>query len=774
MKLWVLPMLWCVTSAQAGDAERVFASVHNSVVTVTTFDERNQIDGEGSGVAINPGQVVTNCHVVQEATMIRVRAGDKELDASWILKDVPRDLCLLEVKGLTAPAVKIRGYAEIQVGEPVYAIGNPLGFGLAASAGIVSSISEVKGQPQIFTSAPISPGSSGGGLFDAQNRLIGITTRFFGGAQNLNVAAPADWVLELPQRGKPVKESAVTISADPDWPGEAELLRTASQWTKLAEQSRLWRVAYPTSVLANAYLGLALFNLKQLDEAKQVFLTALHHDPRHPLARGYLALTYHALGEKEAAMEEIQRVISLAPSSAYFHRVLAEWQRSSGDIAVALMTAQMAVRLGPGDEMNWQLLGNIRYQQQQFKEAVEAYRAALRLKPNDPAVTTNLASALTKLGEPATARQTLMTTPVNQVQSAEVWVSIGVAEEKQGRYAEAERAYRSALEINPVLPVAWYDLANTLLRTNRTQEAETALRQAVKYQPEFAQAWANLGTLLGHNGDKVGAKEAFEKATAADASFAAGWYKLGELLRGLNDPRGAVTALEKVSQLDPLNAAAWAMLGEMWLRMEGRKEEAFAALQKAEKIDPKNTLALQSLTMYYGGRGDYGKSLDYAERALALDSAPAASWSNKGYALLKLGRYPEAVQSFETAVRLEPGFANAWINLGEAHLRQKQIGKAITALERALTLAPTASDARLYLAQAFAATNQGAKAMEHLDTLLRQAPDLVPAWYLRTAIHLSQNNRPEALVAYAKLKSLNPSVARELRGRLPAGVNLPE
>ena len=135
------------------------------------------------------------------------------------------------------------------------------------------------------------------------------------------------------------------------------------------------------------------------------------------------------------------------------------------------------------------------------------------------------------------------------------------------------------------------------------------------------------------------------------------------------------------------------MLGEMRLRMGGRTEEAFTALQEAEKIDPKNVPALQSLGMYYGSRGDHGKSLDYAERALALDSVPAASWSNKGYALLKLGRYPEAVQSFETAVRLEPGFANAWINLGEAHLRQKQIGKAITTLGRALTLAPTAPDA---------------------------------------------------------------------------------
>lgn len=778
MRLWLLPLLFYAATVRAGDAERVFDSVRASVVTISTLDEHNEIEGEGSGVVVNPGQVVTNCHVVQEAAAIRVRNGGKELTADWTLADTQRDLCLLDVKGLTAPVVKIRSHADIRVGEPAYAVGNPLGFGLAASAGIVSSVSEIRGQTQILTSAPISPGSSGGGLFDADGRLIGITTRFFNGAQNLNVALPADWVGDLFQRGTRHENTTVAVSPDRDWQTEAEALRTAGHWSQLAELTRQWGVAFPTSAQAGTYLGLALSNLNRPQEAKQALLAALQRDAHNATARSYLASALYSLGEKVPAMDELQRAIVILPSAAYFHRVLAGWQRDQNEIDSALTSVQTAIRLGPGDEASWRLLGDVYFRQKRFNEAIEAYRAVLRLKPNDPAATTNLAAALIGLGDTAAARQVLTVPLAEHGDNAGNWIDIGVAEDKQGHYAEAERAYRKALEVDPGLPVAWHDLALTLMKTNRTQEAEEALRQALKLAPEFAYAWLNLGGLLGGRGDKAGEKQAYEKATTADAKLAAGWYALGLSRRDFRDIPGALAALERAAELEPSNAVYWAVLGEARLR-SGRTEEAFKALMEAESIDPKSETALGGLSMYYGAKGDNATALGYAERALAVNPASSPTWSNKGYALLKLKRYPEASTALETAVRLEPGFGNAWINLGEAYLRQQQLGKSIAALQRALTIVPTAVDAQLYISQAFAATGQFPKATEHLDRLLRQVPSLVPAWYLLTMTHVSQGDKSEALAAYAKLKSLSPSAAHELRARVdgsgrPSGVSFPE
>lgn len=774
----MLLLLACAASARAGEAEHVFDSVRGSVVTISTLDERNEIDGEGSGVVVAAGQVVTNCHVVQEASAIRVRAGDKEFSATWTLGDVQRDICRLEVPGLTAPAAKVRRYREVQTGEAVYAVGNPLGFGLSVSAGLVSSVREYNGEPQIYTSAPISPGSSGGGLFDGQGRLIGITTRFFGGAQNFNVALPADWIAELAVRGAAPGKASAAVAPDPDWLGQAEALRASGQSAKLAEWARRWREAYPTSVQAGGYLGLGLIQLNQLQEAKQVLLTALKQDPDSPTAISYLALARRGLGEKEAAMQDLRQAIALGPATGYFQQLLARWQWEEGAREQALISAQDAVRLAPGDENSWALLADVRLRQQQYKEAVAAFRSVLQLKPNNPVATTGLAQALAGLGENDAARQALATT-ATQSNDAGTWSNLGVAEEKLGHYAEAERAYRKAVELNPAMPETWKNLALVLLKSNRAQEAEDALRQALKQKPDFALAWLNLSELLYKRGDKAGAGEALEKATSANPSFAAAWHALGVLRRETGDIAGAVAALEKASQLDPSRGETWAYLGEMQLR-SGHADEALKALQEAEKIDPKSELTMEALSMYYGTRGgDHARALTYAERAVAINPASPAALSSKGYTLLKLGRYAEAVPAFETAIRLQPDFANAWINLGEAYLRQKQLGKAITTLEQSLKLAPSAVDARLYLASAYIGSGLNRKGQEHLETLLRQTPGLVPGWYALTTLHVMQGNKPEALAAYAKLKSLSPSGARNLREQtrargLPATFKLPE
>lgn len=760
MKPCLLLLFLCAANAQAGEAEQVFNVVRDSVVTLTVFDERKELDAEGSGVVIAPGRVVTNCHVVQEASAIRVRAGDKEWEATIALTDMSRDLCQLNVPGLTALAAKIRSYHEVQIGEPVYAVGNPLGFGLAVSTGLVSSIGLYKGETRLFSSAPISPGSSGGGLFDGQGRLIGITTGFYPGAQNLNLALPADWINEMTKRG--IAWRALVVSTpDPDWIGESESLRLANKWAELAALSRRWREAYPTSGRASVSLGMALVNTRQFAEAKQTLLIAMQQDTNHATGLSYLAQARYFLGEKEAAMADLQRAIALAPTISFYHYTLATWQLDKGELDAAVRSVQTAVKLDPGNEFNWELLGELQQRQHRFVEAALAYRTVLRLKPNHPIATTNLAGVLATMGEASAARQILTAAPPGLSSDATTWLQVGVAEDKQGHFTEAERAYRKAVEINPAFAEAWHSLGAFLQRMSRNTAAEEALRQAVKLKPSFAPAWVALGEIFTQRGDKENAKDALEKATMADPKNAGAWYGLGVVRRDMGDLVGARAAAEQAVRLDPTKSQIWAVVGELRLR-NGHPDEAFHALQEAEKLDPKNEYTLQVLSMYYGMRGDFAKSLDYALRSLEVNAATAQNWNNKGYALLKLQRYPEAIPASETATRLQPDLVAAWVNLGEAYLRSKQLGKAISTLEQALKLAPRAADARLYVAQAYLESGQPAKAKENLVILLRQLPNFAPAWALATMASLSQGNRPDALTAYNRLKMINPAMARDL------------
>jgi serine protease Do len=183
--------------AVAGTAESVFASASQSVARVLVRDAGGQPVSQGSGVVIGSGTVVTNCHVTRNGSEISVKVGNEEYRASLAAEDNEHDLCKLSVPGLSAPAVALASVATLKTGQRVFAIGAPHGLELTISEGIVSALRDFPDGKVIQTSAPISPGSSGGGLFDTQGRLVGIVTFQHKFGQNLNFAVPADWINKL-------------------------------------------------------------------------------------------------------------------------------------------------------------------------------------------------------------------------------------------------------------------------------------------------------------------------------------------------------------------------------------------------------------------------------------------------------------------------------------------------------------------------------------------------------------------------------------------------
>jgi curved DNA-binding protein CbpA len=180
-------------------AEDVFAAVANSVARIQTFDASGRMIAQGSGVATGNSVVITNCHVVNNAIRISVKVGGNVLEGIVQIADKELDLCSLRVTGLySTPVVVSTG--EVRVGQHVYAIGAPQGLELTLSEGIVSSLRPTSKGQIIQTTAPISPGSSGGGLFDSKGQLIGIVTFQHKTGQNLNFALPATWIFEMQNR----------------------------------------------------------------------------------------------------------------------------------------------------------------------------------------------------------------------------------------------------------------------------------------------------------------------------------------------------------------------------------------------------------------------------------------------------------------------------------------------------------------------------------------------------------------------------------------------
>ncbi|MES2364668.1 MAG: serine protease [Pseudomonadota bacterium] len=189
------------SSAYALDPDKIFDMVSHSIVTIVApLSQRSY--NQGSGVVIAPETVVTNCHVLQKAKSISVKHGHEVLQAKLEYPDVERDLCQIKVPYLKAPPVKIAPATSLRIGQRVYALGNPEGLELTFSEGLFSALRGAEGSQLMQISATITHGSSGGGLFDDQGRLVGITSSVFkDGGLGLNFAIPADYIADLPKRG---------------------------------------------------------------------------------------------------------------------------------------------------------------------------------------------------------------------------------------------------------------------------------------------------------------------------------------------------------------------------------------------------------------------------------------------------------------------------------------------------------------------------------------------------------------------------------------------
>lgn len=174
--LLLVVILLITFDAQAKTASEIFEAVSNKVIVIQTYDKMGKELGFGSGVVLPDGVVATNAHVIEGATLLKVLHQKKYYEASLLYIDGGRDVCTLKVKGFKVPPVILGTSNHLRVGSRIYAIGAPKGLILTMSEGIISSLRPVEGGQYIQITAPISPGSSGGGLFDEKGKLIGLTT----------------------------------------------------------------------------------------------------------------------------------------------------------------------------------------------------------------------------------------------------------------------------------------------------------------------------------------------------------------------------------------------------------------------------------------------------------------------------------------------------------------------------------------------------------------------------------------------------------------------
>ena len=424
--------------AEAKTAVEVYKQASKSIVVIKALDGNGKLLSSGSGVVLNKeGDIVTNFHVIERAVRIVVIHKNKEFSAAPKDVDRIRDVCSITVAGLNATPVVMGKSTKVDIGSSVYAIGFPMNVGLTFSDGMVSSFREAPGGRYIQFTAPISAGSSGGGLFDEEGQLIGIPTYFISQGQLLNFALPVEWVAELPDRSMAVSSShAREQNSDAEYHRQVFVLEEKEDWVALVQLGERWTKVSPESTLAWETLGHAFAENGDPWQALKSYLKAVKINPDSVQDWVQLGQLYGQTLQSGSQVEAYRMVVRINPdySSAWYK--LATIYRQNGQFDNALSSLQQVTRINPANESAWILMGYVYGKLGQQAKQLGAYLEAIR---------------------------------VDQY-SDDAYVCLGIAYGDARREAEEADAYRQALNIHPDEISALFNLGHYFLRQGEKQK----------------------------------------------------------------------------------------------------------------------------------------------------------------------------------------------------------------------------------------------------------------------------------------------------------------
>ena len=480
LMLGVLAWLFALP-AGAKTASQVFQLNSPRVVVVLTYAAGKVVE-LGSGVKLPNGSVATNCHVLKEGTVFRVRYRGVLYAARMDKSDWDRDVCSLDVPGLPAPPVVLGSTRTLQVGAEVYAIGTPEGLQRTLTEGIVSGLRPVGGS-YIQTTAAISPGSSGGGLFDDQGRLLGLTSFYMSEGQQLNFALPVEWIEALPLHST---ARAASGTSEVQWITQAAALENHKDWQGLQALAKRWIKAQPRTAGGWLELGEADYSLGQYAQAINAYRQGMQINPQYYTAWNNLGLSYDHAGQHAQAVDAFRQALQINPQDARAWSNLGLSYDGAGQHAQAIDAFRQALQINPQDADAWNNLGVAYVAAGQYAQAIDDYRQALQINP----------------------------------QEAQAWNNLGMAYGELGQKSQAIAAFRQALQINPQYAKAWTRLAVTYAALGQYAQAIDAYRQGLQISPQDAQAWFGLGLCDVLSGQRQNALAVYQRLKTLDPSLA--------------------------------------------------------------------------------------------------------------------------------------------------------------------------------------------------------------------------------------------------------------
>lgn len=644
--LLILILLSCATVvskteySDRNEIQKIVQDQGRSVVCIVMYDEKGKPLSIGSGFFVSrDGMIATNYHVVEKGygAIISTLDGKTYKDVYLLSKDKDMDIALIRVNETNAPQSKLGNSDTVKQADKVISIGNPQGLQNSVSDGLISGVREFERVKIFQFTCPISPGSSGGPLYNMAGEVVGITTLMSETGQNLNFAVPINYLLSL-------QKSTKALSLTEQYIEERKKLLDVYR----EEQKSSAKYDPEDSLFEEAYeLYRGADPLSKAEPAPAA--------PAVPAAKEY--------SDKSIAL--LEKAISINPYYHAAHFLLGKIYADRKNLEKAEIYLKKSIELKPKYLVAYLKLAQIYKDSGRYNDAIQFYRTGLKMDPTDEFGINDelLISSTCDLAE--------------------------ILLEKNPK--EAEKIYDEIIKIRETTTYfSWLGIDNKLSHIFLKKGAVKTSYKLIKkegywflsadnveerlkiYKPYLDEnnfyAWASVGKMYHATNDYEKAIAYLQKAWEIDKDQFDQYYELGDALYEKDKYIEASYFLEAGLKKEPNNYDIIFTLGnvynfdnsfESYYKMKSNYLRAIELFKNAIQLSPKAYEPYRSLSRaFYNNDQPYdalraiNNSLKLMPNYKYLNRSKKNAFILKGDILIKMNDNAEALKSYEEAITL--------------------------------------------------------------------------------------------------------------------------
>jgi tetratricopeptide (TPR) repeat protein len=608
--------------AQQPDAAKIYSQSSKSVLLIFVKSADSKVVAQGTGFLVEGGKIITNNHVVRGGTAL-IDLGGVRIPAALEASDDLNDIAVLTVAAEISAEPLVLADKIPPPGTSVFAIGNPRGLEKTISSGVLSGVRTVGKRELIQITTPISPGSSGGPVFDASGKVIGVTVGSIEEGQNLNFAVPAAIVIKL-LRGQSVQSADFSTLVD------------------MAQSLVEKRKTLQYSVEANSPFQ------KNQDEIRAAFSTAIERAGKDDVAvllriSDGLSASFFFPGELDLAVSAAERAIRLAPSSAgslalakaLNLKAVVLSEPANADQKKALLeraekVARQAISLTkqPTAEMYY-WLGDTLEMRDSHQDADTALRRALEMNHATPdaeqqaRILRDLISVAERLSRPADIDKWFSSLSQTGQASAWDWTQQAMRLDAARRFAEAGESWQKSAEFN----LAWTDWCEAAgsfeMVSGKEDSTLYTARQCIalgagkpKSEGPLSDAHSAVSRVLNNRGVYEEALSHAKEATVLNSESASAYDQQAVALLGLHRNQEAINAAKQAIRLsDGKYGVMHFHLGDAYFETENW-QFALQSYEKAAELLPNSDASAFNVALCFNKLGLFIDAAQWYEEVL--------------------------------------------------------------------------------------------------------------------------------------------------------------